>query len=69
MKTQHKPQTQEEVLALFRERKISTQKAADLLGMSHAEFTCLASKHGIYTSTCYEPQPELVKKIFGKSIL
>ena len=34
MKTQHKPQTQEEVLALFRERKISTQKAADLLGMS-----------------------------------
>jgi predicted HTH domain antitoxin len=69
MKTQHKPQTQEEVLALFHKRKISTQKAAHLLGLSHGEFTRLASQHGIYTSTCYEPQPDLVEKIFGKNNL
>ena len=67
MKIRHKPQTQEEVLELFRHRKISTQKAAHRLGMSHAELTRLASQHGIYTSTCYEPQPELVEKIFGKA--
>jgi len=69
MKTQHNPQMQEAVLELFRKRKISTQKAAHLLGLSHGEFTRLASEHGIYTSTCYEPQPELVEKIFGKSAL
>jgi predicted HTH domain antitoxin len=67
MKTRYKPQTQEEVLELFRQRRISTQKAAHLLGLSHGEFTRLASEHGIYTSTCYEPQPELVEEIFGKS--
>ena len=67
MKTQHEPRTQAEVLELFRERKISTQRAAHLLKMSHADFTELASRHGIYTSTGYEPQPELVEKIFGKN--
>jgi predicted HTH domain antitoxin len=68
MKTRQKSQAQEEVLELFRQRKISTQKAAHLLGLSHGEFTRLASEQGIYTSTCYEPQPELVEKVFGKSI-
>ena len=66
MKTRYEPQTQEEVLELFRQRKISTQRAAHLLKMSHADFTQLASEHGIYTSTCYQPHPELVEKIFGK---
>ena len=55
------------VLEQFRQRKISIQKAADLLDLSHGEFTRLASEHGIPTTTCYEPQPEWIKKIFGQA--
>jgi predicted HTH domain antitoxin len=66
METQSKA-TMQAVLEQFQQRKISTQKAARLLDLSHAEFTRLASEAGVATSTCYEPQPELVEKIFGRS--
>ncbi len=65
MKTRYEPQTQEEVLELFRQRKISTQRAAHLLKMSHADFTEFASRQGIDTSDCRR-HPELVDLIFGK---
>ncbi|MBI1925218.1 UPF0175 family protein [Candidatus Poribacteria bacterium] len=65
MKTRYEPQTQEEVLELFRQRKISTQRAAHFLKMSHADFTEFASRHGIDTSDCRQ-HPEFVDLIFGK---
>ncbi len=68
MKTRYEPKTQEEVLELFRQRKISTQRAAQLLGMSHADFTEFASRQGIYTSDCRR-HPEAVDLIFGKKTL
>ncbi len=66
METQSKF-TMQEVLEQFQQRKISTQQAARLLDMSHAEFTRLASDAGIATSTSYEPQSELVEKLFGRN--
>jgi predicted HTH domain antitoxin len=65
MNIRYKPQTSEEVLALFRQRKISTQRAAELLKLSHSEFTKLASQHGIYTSDCHT-NPELMDLILGR---
>ena len=56
----------EDVLNRFRKGEVSTQTAARLLDLSHAEFTRLASEHGIPTSTCYDPQTDLVESIFGK---
>lgn len=56
-----------EVLDQFRLRKISASKGAELLNISHADFTRLASRHGIPTSTCYTPQPEWMEKIFGSN--
>jgi predicted HTH domain antitoxin len=64
MPVRYEPKTQEEVLELFRQRKISTQRAAELLGMSHADFTELASRQGIYTSDCIW-NPELTDLFFG----
>jgi PHD/YefM family antitoxin component YafN of YafNO toxin-antitoxin module len=50
--SRYEPKTREEVLELFRQRKISAQRAAELLKMSHGEFTKLASQHGIDTGSC-----------------
>lgn len=63
---QYKAQRILEVLGLFKERKVSTQKAANLIGLTHGDFTRLASRHGIYTSTSYHPNDELLELIFGK---
>ncbi|MBI1929369.1 UPF0175 family protein [Candidatus Poribacteria bacterium] len=65
MKIRYEPKTQAEVLELFCQRKISTQRAAELLKLSHSEFTKLASRHGIPTSTG-GITPELVDVVFGK---
>lgn len=63
---QYKAQRILEVLELFKQRLVSTQKAANLIGMTHGDFTRLASRHGIYTSTGWEPNDELLELIFGK---
>jgi hypothetical protein len=64
---QYKAQRIREVLELFKERKVSTQKAANLIGMTHGDFTRLASRHGIYTSTGgLNNNDELLESIFGK---
>lgn len=65
MRTVDKPKTQEEVLELFRQHEISTQKAADMLGLSHSEFTKLASQHGIPTGDC-PMNPELMNLILSE---
>ncbi len=64
MKIRYETKTQAEVLELFRQRKISTQRAAELLKMSHGEFTKLASRHGIPTGDC-PMNPELMNLILN----
>jgi hypothetical protein len=63
---QYKAQRIREVLELFRERQVSTQKAAHLIGMTHGDFTRLASRHGIPTSTGGLHDETLLEAIFGK---
>ncbi len=41
----------DEVLEKYRQGKLSTQMAAQLLNMSHSEFTRLASERVMHTST------------------
>ncbi|MEF8939138.1 MAG: UPF0175 family protein, partial [Salinivenus sp.] len=56
-------------LELFREERISSGKAADLLGISKAEFVDLLDQHGIayFTETPKEldAQVEAVRGKFG----
>ena len=61
----YEPKTREEVLELFHQRKISAQRAAELLKMSHGEFTKLASQHGIDTGSC-PMESGLLDLIIGK---
>lgn len=65
MKIRYEPNTPEKVLELFCQRKISTQRAAEWLKLSHSEFTKLASRHGIDTGTC-PMNAELLDLILGK---
>jgi predicted HTH domain antitoxin len=65
MKIRYEPNAPDEVLELFRQRKISTQRAAELLKLSHSEFTKLASRQGIDTGTC-PMNSELLDLILGR---
>lgn len=58
-------------LGLFREERISSGKAAELLGLSKAEFIDLLDRHGIayFTETPeeLEAQVETLRDLFGDS--